>query len=186
VELENLPAAEALAAVAAADQTKASLDAAIADGQMSREEANAELAGMETLPRRRRRSPSLWSPPAFTWLVADGTPSPWSPKLATPEGPAVPLDGKEPLSLSFVVPPETTQATAPGEYHLRLRYSGAGAPAGEWAGTADSEEGRHDRGSRPGGPRTGTDVAAAYAFSLYHLPPATSPRCRGCGRDAEG
>jgi len=168
-EFENSAAADALAAAQVAEATKAQLDAAVAAGDRSREEADAELARLDAPPAVPAAITIHPVADRFSWALADGSAPPWQAMLVGPEVPAAALDGTQTVAVTFVVAPEATQAVAPGEYRVHLHYSGEGAPAGEWTGSTDSDEVVVTVEAAPAAPTPEQQWEQGYSFSLYHL-----------------
>jgi tetratricopeptide (TPR) repeat protein len=167
VLLENVVAAEAKGQAEARAQAKVALDALVAAGRLTQKDADEQLAGLEVAPPA---DPIALTAVAerFSWKVEGGGTVPFAPKML-PAGPKVVLDGEKDLTLTFTLSPEQTAGLSPGEYRVRLRYDGKGAPAGEWSGIADSDAIVLTVAPSPAQPTAEQTWERQYAFSQFHL-----------------
>jgi hypothetical protein len=141
VTLSNREAREAAHARKAYAVTEQDLAARVAEGTLSREEADA---------RRRRWAPTGAVPAirlsvaekSFSFSLAGKPPRkspPWVPVFAGPVniGP-VTLDGERTVAVVFAVPPEGTSGLEGKSFDVLVSFESRAAAAGLWAGAVES------------------------------------------------
>lgn len=164
--LRNAAAARAAADRVARAAWKEDLDDLVAEGSITRQQAD-ELLRREPVPAPVAAAAVTLAPGEFS-LVSDTTaPLPWRPRVIEPLAPVdVVLDEKTVAYATLVVPPG---ATAEGTYRLHARFEHRPRRPGQWQGTVTSQPVTIFIAAAPPAPTLDQQKEALLVLVEYHL-----------------